>query len=41
MCVKFGGIWCHPHLAVPEARVCLRGCKMKRRKENCSGQRRT
>ena len=36
MCVKFGGIWCHPRLAVPEklpkngpkSGVCLRGCKM-------------
>jgi hypothetical protein len=36
MCVKFGGIWCHPRLEVPEKQptngpesgVCLRGCKM-------------
>ena len=36
MCVKFGGIWCYPHLTVPEKRpkyspksgVCLRGCIM-------------
>ena len=36
MCVKFGGIWCYPHLTVSEKRpenspksgVCLRGCIM-------------
>jgi hypothetical protein len=46
MCVKFGGIWCHSCLAVPEklpknGPKSVREFLTKKETENCSGQRKT